>query len=227
MTRREGDRLCQCFKPLTTATYCKYRTTPHTYAPACSTPCLPQLSYLILVSATLKCSLIASACCTVVYTHKQRFKGLTIWRCVSSALIHWQLSILIAQLSVAHILARSFPAQTVTYSTKHDVLWRRPYVRQSPVIWTLRCFICSSIHISCLLTSDSRNLMHLLSLLIALQGDWAAFEAKMKDANCSEAAIGAFKRNYDQLVAGVTGLVRLWHSLPYSSSQTQQCCTCT
>jgi hypothetical protein len=29
----------------------------------------------------------------------------------------------------------------------------------------------------------------------------------MKAAGCSEAAIAAFKQNYDQLVAGVTGLV--------------------
>eukprot|EP00878_Enallax_costatus_P000468 GHUV01000560.1.p1 GENE.GHUV01000560.1~~GHUV01000560.1.p1 ORF type:complete len:478 (+),score=117.87 GHUV01000560.1:292-1725(+) len=40
-----------------------------------------------------------------------------------------------------------------------------------------------------------------------MPGNWGAFEAKMKQANCSEAAIGAFKQNYDQLVAGVTGLV--------------------
>eukprot|EP00879_Flechtneria_rotunda_P019965 GHRR01020986.1.p2 GENE.GHRR01020986.1~~GHRR01020986.1.p2 ORF type:complete len:151 (+),score=50.33 GHRR01020986.1:214-666(+) len=36
---------------------------------------------------------------------------------------------------------------------------------------------------------------------------WPAFEAKMKEAKLSNAAIGAFKMNYDQLVAGVTGLV--------------------
>ena len=33
---------------------------------------------------------------------------------------------------------------------------------------------------------------------------------KMKEAGLSEAAIGAFKQNYEQLVAGVTGLVRPW-----------------
>ena len=33
------------------------------------------------------------------------------------------------------------------------------------------------------------------------------FRAKMDAAGLSEAAIAAFKRNYDQLVAGVTGLV--------------------
>lgn len=42
-----------------------------------------------------------------------------------------------------------------------------------------------------------------------LQGNWAAFEAKMKEAKCSDAAVAAFKQNYDQLVAGVTGLVSL------------------
>ncbi|KAF8060290.1 hypothetical protein HT031_004825 [Scenedesmus sp. PABB004] len=36
---------------------------------------------------------------------------------------------------------------------------------------------------------------------------WPAFEAKMREAKCSDAAIGAFKANYDQLVAGATGLV--------------------
>lgn len=35
---------------------------------------------------------------------------------------------------------------------------------------------------------------------------WAAFAEKMKAAGLSEAAIGAFKHNFDQLVAGVTGL---------------------
>ena len=33
------------------------------------------------------------------------------------------------------------------------------------------------------------------------------FEGKMKAAGLSEAAIGAFRLNYEQLVAGVTGLV--------------------
>lgn len=42
-----------------------------------------------------------------------------------------------------------------------------------------------------------------------LQGHWPAFEAKMRDAKLSDAAIGAFKQNYDQLVAGVTGLVSI------------------
>ena len=32
-------------------------------------------------------------------------------------------------------------------------------------------------------------------------------EAKMKEAGLSQAAIKAFKENYEQLVAGVTGLV--------------------
>ncbi|PNW84329.1 hypothetical protein CHLRE_04g229700v5 [Chlamydomonas reinhardtii] len=40
-----------------------------------------------------------------------------------------------------------------------------------------------------------------------MAGDFAAFEAKMKAANLSQAAIAAFKKNYDQLVAGVTGMV--------------------
>lgn len=36
---------------------------------------------------------------------------------------------------------------------------------------------------------------------------WPAYEAKMRARGLSEAAIGAFKRNFDQLVAGVTGMV--------------------
>ena len=36
---------------------------------------------------------------------------------------------------------------------------------------------------------------------------WELFEAKMAKAGLSEAAKGAFKLNYEQLVAGVTGLV--------------------
>lgn len=37
--------------------------------------------------------------------------------------------------------------------------------------------------------------------------DMEKFEEKMKAAGLSEAAIGAFRLNYEQLVAGVTGLV--------------------
>ncbi|KAI8463920.1 MAG: UDP-glucose pyrophosphorylase [Monoraphidium minutum] len=36
---------------------------------------------------------------------------------------------------------------------------------------------------------------------------WPAYEVKMKARGLSEAAIGAFKRNFDQLIAGVTGMV--------------------
>lgn len=37
---------------------------------------------------------------------------------------------------------------------------------------------------------------------------WELFEKKMEQKGSSQAAIGAFKHNYEQLVAGVTGLVR-------------------
>lgn len=37
---------------------------------------------------------------------------------------------------------------------------------------------------------------------------WELFQAKMAKAGLSQAAQDAFKRNYEQLVAGVTGLVR-------------------
>ncbi|KAG2486041.1 hypothetical protein HYH03_015248 [Edaphochlamys debaryana] len=40
-----------------------------------------------------------------------------------------------------------------------------------------------------------------------MTGSFDAFEAKMKAAKLSDAAIAAFKKNYDQLVAGVTGMV--------------------
>jgi hypothetical protein len=36
---------------------------------------------------------------------------------------------------------------------------------------------------------------------------WEIFEAKMKSKGLSKAAIDAFQQNYEQLVAGVTGLV--------------------
>ncbi|GBF99238.1 UDP-glucose pyrophosphorylase [Raphidocelis subcapitata] len=36
---------------------------------------------------------------------------------------------------------------------------------------------------------------------------WPAYEAKMRARGLSDAAVGAFKRNFDQLVAGVTGMV--------------------
>ena len=40
------------------------------------------------------------------------------------------------------------------------------------------------------------------------EGDFGPFEEKMKAEGLSEAAIDAFRHNYEQLVAGVTGLVR-------------------
>eukprot|EP00955_Chlamydomonas_euryale_P007742 81988-Chlamydomonas_euryale.AAC.6 len=40
-----------------------------------------------------------------------------------------------------------------------------------------------------------------------LQGNFAAFEEKMRAKGLGDAAVCAFKRNYDQLVAGATGLV--------------------
>ena len=44
--------------------------------------------------------------------------------------------------------------------------------------------------------------------LILLQPVWSLFEAKMRSKGLSDAAVDAFKHNYEQLVAGVTGLVR-------------------
>ena len=58
-------------------------------------------------------------------------------------------------------------------------------------------------------------IVELIVYTAQLQGDlkrWIdmeKFEEKMKAAGLSEAAIGAFRLNYEQLVAGVTGLVRL------------------
>lgn len=40
------------------------------------------------------------------------------------------------------------------------------------------------------------------------EGDFGPFQEKMKAEGLSEAAIDAFRHNYEQLVAGVTGLVR-------------------
>jgi hypothetical protein len=40
------------------------------------------------------------------------------------------------------------------------------------------------------------------------EGQWPAFEAKMRKEGLSQAAIDAFKHNYQQLVQGVTGMVR-------------------
>lgn len=53
------------------------------------------------------------------------------------------------------------------------------------------------------------------------ESNWPDFEAKMKEANLSDAAIAAFKQNYDQLVAGVTGLVRKRWSLSVSAVRQQ------
>lgn len=40
------------------------------------------------------------------------------------------------------------------------------------------------------------------------EGDFAPFEEKMRKEGLSDAAIDAFRHNYEQLIAGVTGLVR-------------------
>lgn len=39
------------------------------------------------------------------------------------------------------------------------------------------------------------------------EGDFAPFEEKMRAEGLSDAAIDAFRHNYEQLVAGATGLV--------------------
>jgi hypothetical protein len=39
------------------------------------------------------------------------------------------------------------------------------------------------------------------------EGDFAPFEQKMRAEGLSDAAVDAFRHNYEQLVAGVTGLV--------------------
>jgi hypothetical protein len=46
---------------------------------------------------------------------------------------------------------------------------------------------------------------------------WELFETKMQGAGLSTAAIDAFKHNYEQLVAGVTGLVRACSRAPNSN----------
>lgn len=43
----------------------------------------------------------------------------------------------------------------------------------------------------------------------AAQSQWPAFEAKLRAKGLGDAAVAAFKLNYDQLVAGVDGLVRV------------------
>lgn len=40
------------------------------------------------------------------------------------------------------------------------------------------------------------------------------FEQKMKAEGLSQAAIDAFRLNYEQLVAGVTGMVGVWDQIP-------------
>lgn len=44
------------------------------------------------------------------------------------------------------------------------------------------------------------------------------FEKKMKDAGLNEAAIAAFRLNYDQLTQGATGMVRRPYVLLYLCS---------
>jgi hypothetical protein len=52
---------------------------------------------------------------------------------------------------------------------------------------------------------NSFSFLHVV--LIVIQPQFEAFEVKMKAHGLSVAAISAFKSNYDQLVAGVTGFV--------------------
>ena len=43
------------------------------------------------------------------------------------------------------------------------------------------------------------------------------FETKMKDAGCSQAAIDAFRVNYEQLVGGATGMASSLSTVPQLS----------
>ncbi len=52
-----------------------------------------------------------------------------------------------------------------------------------------------------------RQLLHIFASTPSSQ-PWELFEKKMTKAGLSQAAQGAFKMNYEQLVRGVTGLVR-------------------
>jgi hypothetical protein len=54
------------------------------------------------------------------------------------------------------------------------------------------------------------------------QGNFAPFEEKMRAEGLSDAAIDAFRHNYEQLVAGVTGLV----SLPAPPAVQRACTAC-
>lgn len=45
-------------------------------------------------------------------------------------------------------------------------------------------------------------------LSLSVAQNWPVFEKKMRDAGQSDASIAAFRHNYEQLVSGVTGLVR-------------------
>ena len=58
-------------------------------------------------------------------------------------------------------------------------------------------------------TVCSHRLADLLSRRISCsEQPWELFETKMRAEGLSQAAVDAFKHNYEQLVAGVTGLVR-------------------
>jgi hypothetical protein len=70
----------------------------------------------------------------------------------------------------------------------------------------------------------------LTSKTLVQASNWEQFVEKMKAANLSEAAIAAFKQNYDQLVAGVTGLVgtavHSWFAVLLQHSSEIMCCSC-
>jgi len=52
------------------------------------------------------------------------------------------------------------------------------------------------------------------------------FEKKMKDAGLSQAAIAAFRMNYDQLAGGATGLVghAIWSGVPEQPIERNPAC---
>jgi hypothetical protein len=49
------------------------------------------------------------------------------------------------------------------------------------------------------------------------------FEKKMKDEGLSDAAVAAFKSNFEKLVAGEDGIVRTWASSPCSACGCRSC----
>lgn len=116
--------------------------------------------------------------------------------------------------------------QTVCVSIQKKPLKRvspMNQVRNRQDSLTRQVFVIEIVSLATITTCFSGQIAHCYSsrkLETARMG-FEKFESKMKDAGCSQAAIDAFRVNYEQLVGGATGMVScckhaMWYLLDCS-----------